>query len=361
MSAKRWGWALLALTLMGCDKAPPPKGYAGLSQGSEGYGQVVPGRPFDFAVDHGPHTAFRIEWWYVTANLVDDAGEHYGVQWTLFRNALRPGPAGEGWSDSNVWLGHAALTSATRQHSAQRVARGGVGQAGAAAAPFSAWIDNWSLTSVEPAAETLPEMQMRAQGADFAYDLTLRNQGPMILQGEEGFSRKSDQGQASYYYSAPMISTEGWLEVDGKRIHVTGSAWLDREWSSQPLADDQPGWDWFALHLQDGNQLMLYRMRRRDGADFLFGNWIDASGNSQAIEGQDIQLTPKAITSQQGREIPTTWALSIPSRDLEVTIQALNTDSWMNVSPPYWEGPVQVEGNQTGVGYMEMTGYEGSR
>ena len=229
------------LLLSGCDQAPAPEdSFAGLGSDAADFAQVVPGKVFSFPEDHGPHDGFRIEWWYVTANLKDAQGNVFGVQWTLFRNALKAGPVQPGWRDSTVWLGHAAVTSATRHYAAERLARGGVGQAGAQAEPFNAWIDDWNFASRPGTASPLADMQLKASGAQFAYDLHLTSSRPLVLQGDHGYSRKSDQGQASYYYSQPFFTASGSVNLDGHTYQVSGPAWLDREWSSQPLAASRP-------------------------------------------------------------------------------------------------------------------------
>lgn len=351
-------WLLLALTLLGgCDAEPPPSGFAGLGEQAGEFAQVRPGRPFVFPQDHGAHPDFRIEWWYLTANLEDDQGQSFGVQWTLFRSALAPGSLEAGWSNRNLWIGHAGLTTASRQYSAQTLARGGIGQAGVQAQPFQAWIDDWHLRSQPQAAEALAAMEVKARGEGFDYRLELHSSRPLVLQGEQGYSRKSDAGQASYYYSQPFFTAAGELSIDGKTYRVKGRAWLDREWSSQPLAADQSGWDWFSLHLNDGQQLMLFRLRGAGEQHFLSGNWIDAQGRSEPLAPGSISLRPLAETRVAGRQIPTQWAIDIPSRGLHVQTTALNPKAWMNMATPYWEGPVTLSGSQGGEGYLEMTGY----
>lgn len=343
------------LLLSGCDQAPAPEdSFAGLGSDAADFAQVVPGKVFSFPEDHGPHDGFRIEWWYVTANLKDAQGNVFGVQWTLFRNALKAGPVQPGWRDSTVWLGHAAVTSATRHYAAERLARGGVGQAGAQAEPFNAWIDDWNFASRPGAASPLADMQLKASGAQFAYDLHLTSSRPLVLQGDHGYSRKSDQGQASYYYSQPFFTASGSVSLDGHTYQVSGPAWLDREWSSQPLAASQTGWDWFSLHLDRGAQLMLFRVRQKDGAGYLTGTWIDAQGHTETLHNRDIQLTPLTTTAIDGRSIPTRWSLKIPGKQLDITTEAVNPKAWMDLGIPYWEGPVRFDG---GVGYLEMTGY----
>ena len=348
-------WWLVLLVLSACDNPPAPQeSFAGLGSDAADFAQVVPGRVFNFPEDHGPHPGFRIEWWYVTANLKDAQGNVFGVQWTLFRNALKAGPSQAGWHDSTVWLGHAAVTSATRHYAAERFARGGVGQAGAQAAPFNAWIDDWGFATQPGAASPLADMQLKASGAQFDYDLHLTSSRPLVLQGDDGYSRKSDQGQASYYYSQPFFTATGSVRIDGKTYQVSGPAWLDREWSSQPLAASQTGWDWFSLHMDSGENVMLFRVRQTDGSGYLTGTRIDAQGHTQNLHNGDIQLTPVQTTTLEGREIPTRWSLKIPGKQLDITPQAVNPKAWMNLSIPYWEGPVQFDG---GVGYLEMTGY----
>ncbi len=147
------------------------------------------------------------------------------------------------------------------------------------------------------------------------------------------------------------------MEIDGQRYAVSGPAWLDREWSSQPLTANQTGWDWFSLHLDNGEHLMLYRMRHKDGAPYLTGTWIDAQGQAQTLHAGEISLVPQETAKVAGRSMPVGWAIKIPSKQLDITLHALNPNAWMNLRIPYWEGPVRLRGSQGGTGYLEMTGY----
>lgn len=353
---------LSTLWLSACDDKPEEeKGFAGLADDAENFAQVTPGKRFAFPEDHGPHDDFRIEWWYITANLKDAEGQSFGVQWTLFRNALpraKNAPNNDqGWSNRNLWMGHAAVTSSDSHYAAERYARGGVGQAGVTSMPFAAWIDDWNLSSQAAGDDPLTDMRLEASGPQFNYRLRLTSSRPLVLQGTQGFSQKSEQGQASYYYSQPFFQAQGSIEIDGKTYQVTGPAWLDREWSSQPLTANQTGWDWFSLHLQDGSDVMLYRMRQKEGEPYLTGTWINADGSTKLLTDSDIQLTPEDTTDVEGRDMPTRWQVKIPGKQLAISVEALNTHAWMDLQIPYWEGPVQVTGSQNGVGYLEMTGY----
>ena len=334
------------------------QGFAGLGISGSGFAPVIPGKTFVFPADHGPHPQFRIEWWYVTANLADSTGTAYGAQWTLFRQAMEPGAQQEGWANQQIWMGHAAVTRADTHRYSETFARGGVGQAGVEAKPFSAWIDSWEMRGWDQMRDnTLAPLEIKASGADFAYALRLDTDRPLVLQGDAGYSRKSERGQASYYFSQPYFEVTGRITIDHGSAEVTGKAWMDREWSSQPLASDQTGWDWFSLHLNSGEKLMLFRLRQTDGDNYCSGNWISRDGRTAQIPSADIHMTPKALTEIEGRKLPVTWDIAIPSLTLAIECIPLNAKSWMGTSFPYWEGPISLRGSHAGVGYLEMTGY----
>ena len=333
------------------------QGYAGLDQRAEGFAAVTAPAAIAFPADHGPHPLFRLEWWYVTANLTGPDGTPYGAQWTLFRQATTPEGERPGWASPQIWMAHAAVTSAGRHVVAETFARGGIGQAGVTLAPFRAWIDAWSLEASGAASgDALADLRLRADGPAFAFDLALTTDLPPVLQGSRGFSVKSERGQASYYYSQPFYTVRGNLDLDGRAVPVTGRAWLDREWSSQPLAAGQQGWDWFALSLDDGARVMIYRMRQDEGA-FLAGTWIEPDGTPHPLRPEEIVATPGPPREVAGRDIPTVWRLAIPNRGLAVEVAALNAQSWNDTAFAYWEGPIRITGSHTGTGYLEMTGY----
>lgn len=342
----------LLIVLLWLPFAGYAQGFGGLGTQAEGFSTPQRGYAFDFPADHGPHPDFRIEWWYLTANMTGPDGTAYGLQWTLFRSALAP-EAGSGWTSPQIYFGHAAVTTPENHYVAERFARGGIGQAGVTTAPFEAWIDDWHLKGT-----TFDRLKMRASGPEFIYDLDLQAQGPLVFHGDHGYSVKSAQGQASYYYSQPFFDLEGTLVLPDGPVSVTGKAWLDREWSSQPLAEDQSGWDWFSLSFDDATKLMGFRLRQTDGTYFASGTWISAAGDATPLGNGDFLVTPLDLTRVAGRDVPTRWRVQVPDRNVDVTVQAINPQAWMAVSLPYWEGPVKVEGSHGGVGYLEMTGYD---
>ncbi|HET6367376.1 MAG TPA: carotenoid 1,2-hydratase, partial [Pseudomonadales bacterium] len=248
----------------------------------EGFARAEVPRAFVFPRDHGPHPEFRAEWWYWTGNLRSAGGRHLGFQLTFFRRALTPdAPArGSDWGASQAYLAHLAVTDARggRFYFGTRTSRGALGLAGAQAEPFRVFVEDWQArsdgTSIFP-------LHLRAEDEDVALDLHLESAKPPVLQGERGLSRKGPEpGNASYYYSLTRMPVRGTIRLRTERFEVEGLAWMDREWSTAALGKDLAGWDWFALQLEDGRELMYYRLRRRDGtADpFSAGVVVDARG-----------------------------------------------------------------------------------
>ncbi len=334
------------------------QGFAGLGTAAEGFAVPEKGRSFEFPMDHGPHPDYRIEWWYLTANLTGADGRAYGVQWTLFRSAMRPEDQ-EGWTSPQIWMGHAGLTTPETHFVAEVLARGGIGQAGVTVAPFAAWIGDWTMEGgAADRSDSLSNLLLRASGKAFTYDLELTANGPLVLHGDRGYSIKSAAGQASYYYSQPFYRVTGTLGLPDGEMVVEGSAWLDREWSSQPLQESQEGWDWFSLHLDSGVKLMGFRLRQADGTDYTSATWIAPDGEPEPFGDGALRVTPLYEAKIAGRQIPVRWRVELPEKGLDVTTEPLNEKTWMATAFPYWEGPIRVSGSHAGRGYLEMTGYE---
>ena len=341
-----------------------------MSGDTTGYRRAETVRTFQFPEDHGPHPGFKNEWWYVTGTLRGENGTPYGYELTIFRSALTPpsdssqdlvATTGSGRRTDQFYMAHFALTDGGREvfRSAERFARGGAGLAGAQADPFRVWLEDWSMRSV--GAETFP-VRLRAQDRDMAIDLRITPEKPKVLQGDRGLSQKGPgSGNASYYYSYTRLATEGIVVSGGDSVRVEGSSWLDREWSTSALGPDQEGWDWFALQLDDGRDLMYYQLRNDDGSASRFseGVLVGPDGESQPIERSDVSLEVlDTWTTPDGRRTyPVAWRLRVPGEDLDLRVDALLPDQELDVSVRYWEGAVRVEGSAAGRGYVELTGY----
>lgn len=358
MNARFLRSSLAALILVSICSGALGQGYAGLGSNSAGFATVERGRHLDFPADFGAHPDFRIEWWYMTANLKGVNGQSYGAQWTLFRQAIDTGRERPGFNSQQIWMGHVAVTSSTEHRFSEKFARGGIGQAGVRAAPFRAWIDDWSIgSSGDTLGARLERLDVSAYGPQFSYKLKLASDLPLVLHGEQGISQKSHDGVASYYYSQPHYTVTGFLTLQGRQIAVTGQAWIDQEWTSQALSSSQTGWDWFSLHLTGGQHLMLFRLRGDVDGSYAAGTWINADGTYEALSKDDIRLTPLANSTVDGHSVPTRWRMEVPSRGVSVEASAINNGAWMATSVPYWEGPIAVSGTHSGEGYLEMTGY----
>ena len=325
------------------------QGFAGLGVDATDFEQPNPDTRFEFPRDHAPHLGFRIEWWYLTANLQSEDGTQYGVQWTLFRNATSP----TGRPSDQIWMGHAAVSSPDGHFSAERLARGQLGHAGVTTAPFQAFIDEWQMTG-----PNLNDIDVNAQGTDFSYSLSLTSILPFVAQGQSGYSVKSDNGRASHYYSQPFYEAVGTLSLPSGDVQVTGQAWLDQEWSSSPLTDSQTGWDWVSIHLDDVTKIMGFQVHSTSSSSYSTGTWISPTGSATPLNPGEITFTPLESEVVSGRDIPINWRIEIPNQSLDVEITAIYPDSWMDTTIAYWEGPVEVTGSHTGIGYLERTGYE---
>ena len=331
---------------------------------AQGYARVGPGKLLEFPRDHNPHPDFRLEWWYITANLKDDQGQHWGLQWTLFRQALDAKVDTQGWDSNQLWMAHAAISSPQGHRFEQRFARGGIGQAGVENHDrFIAWLDDWQW---QASGASMFPAELKFSVGSRRVEMQLDSASQWVLHGDRGYSQKSAQGQASYYYSQPNISIRGVLRTDAEEIALSGQAWLDREWSSQPLAQNQTGWDWFSLHFSDGNKLMLYRLREDDGDNWLSGTFISANGETRTLQGGDIELVELSrrsinVDAQTSIELPLEWAIKLPQLDRQWRVKPLYDAQWMATRFAYWEGVVLVEdeeGRPAGEGYMELTGYD---
>jgi len=329
-----------------------------------GFERATAARSFRFPEDHGAHPGFRNEWWYFTGNLEATDRRRFGFQLVFFRNALAPGKVAGGspWRSHQSWMAHFALTDADDNefHAFERFSRGAIGLAGAQSRPFSVWLDDWSVIEVDG------RWQLQAREGEIAISLSLLPQRSPVLQGQAGLSQKSaDPGNASYYYSIPRLSAEGEISLGEQRYPVRGLAWLDREWSTSALGQDQAGWDWFSLQLSDGSDLMFYRLRKKDGTvdPYSAGSFVQKDGILTRLGPEGIKLdVVRYWQSPKGGRYPIHWRLNIPSLQLELEVTPVMENQELDLYVRYWEGAVDVAGQRNGLpiqgrGYLELAGY----
>ena len=320
--------------------------------------KALPGYKYEFPRDHFSHSDFQTEWWYYTGNLRTEKGRSFGYELTFFRAALAPAIEQKSiWSTRDAYMAHLALTDIDGKQffHAERLNRPGPGLAGVDPARQLIWNGNWQC-HLTPTSHTL-----KATDANFQIDLVLSPAKPHVIHGTSGISQKGPRpGQASHYISFPRLTTKGQILLQGQPHQVTGNTWMDHEYFSSELDENLAGWDWFSIQLNNNTELMLYRLRQKDGnsSGYSAGTFIDEKGATTHLTANDIQFTP----GRRWKNYPIEWQVKIPSLnlDLKVTPRLDNQEltSKSKLTPSYWEGAMQFEGTHNGTGYLEMTGYD---
>jgi predicted secreted hydrolase len=361
------GWALLRPNPNGHVQAqvigpePEPTGAS--------FEQATGPRALVFPRDHGPHPDFQTEWWYYTGNLQAEGGRRFGYQLTFFRRAAQPAAErverSSDWAAEQIYMAHFTLTDVDGRafHAFERFERGAAGLAGARGEPaYGVWLRDWQVE--QSGADTY---RLRAAAEGVALDLEMLDRKGLVLQGERGYSQKGPEpGNASLYYSQTRLESRGSLTLAGQAFEVSGLSWLDREISTSALSAGQVGWDWFALQLEDGSELMAYVLRRADGTvdAFSSGTIIHPDGQTTRLSRDDFRIASEGTwrSPHSGGVYPAEWTVSVPGQDLELRVKPLLADQELNVSFIYWEGAVEVSGTRagrpvTGAGYVELTSY----
>jgi len=337
------------------------------------YRLALPGRKFSFPAEHYSHRDFKTEWWYYTGHLETESGNRYGYQVTFFRFGLRDRQPEEKKEHpilfSDLYMAHFALSDVNRPKFMfrERVNRGDGDKAGAATERYLVWNENWKVEGDQKN----HLIHVNDRGANLTLRLTSLK--PPVLHGENGLSQKGEgDGRASYYYSLTRMQTEGEFTIDGKTEKVRGLSWMDHEFGSNQLREDQVGWDWFSIQLDNETELMLYLIRRKDGSPdpHSSGTLVKADGTTKHLSLKDfrINVLDKWKSKKSGATYPMKWKVSVPSEEVELEIipafpdQELITNRSTRVT--YWEGAVQINGTVRekpigGSGYVEMTGYGG--
>jgi predicted secreted hydrolase len=356
MRSRAIAWALLVCTFPLAAQSP--------------YKLAVPGYRYEFPRDYFNHPEFQTEWWYYTGNVTASDGHRFGFELTFFRQGVSRESGEPGtWNIQDLYAAHLALSDLEGKafYHAERTSRAGPGIAGIDSKQGRIWNGSWNVTW-NGGDQVLEGVDER-----FLFSLKLHPEKPPVIHGENGVSQKAEgAGRASYYISLTRLKTSGTVQISGKSYAVSGLAWMDHEFFTHQLEKDQVGWDWFSVQLSDNTELMLYRIRRVDGSvdPFSSGTYIDESGQSAHLRGEDCSLQPaeemwKSPTT--GGVYPMRWRILVPKLGIELeATTALKSQELVGPSkeaPNYWEGAIDLNGhrgtaNLTGVGYLEMTGYD---
>lgn len=352
----------------------------GFSSAAE-YKLAVPGYQFQFPRDHGSHRAYSTEWWYFTGHLQSQNGRKFGYQLTWFRTAMTPEKIKRQskWAARDLYFAHFALTDESngKFYFTDRIERGALKLAGADEAKIGkaprVWVGSWNLQFARKNGES---QTLKASGQSdnkttekqiFALDLRQIALKKPVIHGENGVSQKSaGLGRASHYYSFTRLQTSGSLKIGNETLAVSGQSWFDHEFGSNQMDKNQTGWDWFSLQLNDGRELMLYRLRLKNGQiePLSSGTLVEKNGKTRHLKRSDFRLEPLTNwkSSVSGATYPVKWKISLPREKLilEVapTVAAQELRPRRSFGINYWEGSVLVSGTQIGHGYVEMTGYD---
>jgi predicted secreted hydrolase len=334
------------------------------------YQAALPGRKISFPVDHASHPDFKTEWWYYTGHLRTEEGKEYGYQVTFFRFGLRDRQEEkEPHRFTDLYMAHFALSDkqGKRFYFRERANRGYGDKAGSRADRYQVWNEDWKVE------ERGKSHLIQVRDRDAALTLILYPLKPPVLHGEEGLSRKGEgKGRASYYYSYTRMRTEGELEWNGKKARVRGSSWMDHEFGSDQLGEDQAGWDWFSIQLENNTEIMLYLMRRRDGSldPYSSGTLVYGNGASRHLLLREfsVEVLDRWKSSRSRANYPMRWRVTIPAEEVVLEIHPYFSDQELETRKStrvtYWEGAARVQGTYRGravlgVSYVEMTGYAG--
>lgn len=334
------------------------------------YRSALPGYHFEFPRDHFNHPDFQTEWWYYTGNLKSSGGHRFGFELTFFRQALNRDPAKSTvWDVRDLYLAHLALSDLDGQrfYNGVRMNRTGPGIAGVSETDGRIWNGNWQVQW------TGDDQKLQAVDDSFELHFALHSEKPPVIHGQDGVSQKAaGLGHASHYVSLTRLDTRGSIDLNGRKFDVAGFTWMDHEFFTNQLEADQAGWDWLSIQLEDKTELMLFRIRRKDGSidPYSAGTFVDARGRTTHLNGGEFSLQPsgKTWTNPDTHAVyPVQWKIVIPKFDIEMEaatpLVSQELAGKSKLAPSYWEGAIVLtgrRGNQAlgGAGYLEMTGYD---
>ncbi|MBL9116323.1 MAG: FtsX-like permease family protein [Verrucomicrobiaceae bacterium] len=313
-----------------------------------------PGKSFSFPTDHGSHPEFRTEWWYVTGHLDVDGQHHYSFQATFFRQAGQ---------QETLHLAHSALLNVKTGSfiHEERLNREGW-DATSSTGRLEVFNGNWSLTMKGDELSLTFTVK-----ADASLQLKLKPAKPLVVFGDNGVSRKGASEQAaSHYLTFTQLECAGEVNVNGLSQKVSGQAWMDHEFSSSQLDRGQVGWDWASLQLNDGTEIMVYRMRRNDGTSDPAGTtlaFIDLKGRVQHTNKFEWEPAGAWQSPHSGASYPIRPTIKVDGREYRLLPKSNDQEHLGKISKlPYWEGACDVldaNGRKIGRAFLELAGYAG--
>ncbi|MDD4924060.1 MAG: lipocalin-like domain-containing protein [Dehalococcoidales bacterium] len=335
---------------------------------TEGYSIADKVIDFSFPQDHGTHEGFRNEWWYFTGNLYDAEGNRFGYQLTFFRISLIPLETDRtsAWGTNQIYMAHFTVSDVNNGefYCFEKFNRDALGLAGFAKNPFKMNVGDWYMLGT---GEGDFPWQLYASKDGITLSLDVTPLKDIVFEGDNGLSYKSvEKTSASYYYSITRLATEGYIEIDGIKHEVSGNSWLDREWSTSTLNEEQGGWDWFSMQLNDNTEIVYFQLRYKNGSVYPYNEGLIVNDDNSTVKlgTGDIVLTVlETWKSKTGVVYPLKWRAEVVPLGKTLIIEAAFNGQELDLSTRYWEGAVNIYDAQDantiiGTGYLEMTGYE---
>ncbi|PYS99615.1 MAG: hypothetical protein DMF63_11055, partial [Acidobacteria bacterium] len=328
--------------------------------------------PVSLPRDLAAHSDAQTEWWYYTGQATTDSGREFGFELVFFKRrtdldkfSLVPLRL----LGNPFYFAHFAITDITRKRFiyAHRKSTNGALDMPASASEEHYYLRLGDWTVREAHGDHVVGASI---GTDTTFGATLRPAKDVVLNGRDGVSFK-DEGEASRYFSYTRMNLEGDLTENGVTEHFTGSAWMDREFGTWTPTENQKGWDWFSIQLDDDTELMCYQLRNSAGdiSPFSSGTFVRADGSSVTLSSTEFSIAPTGewTSPRTGVVYPSGWKVTVPSHDIDLTITPAMTDQELDTRGStmivYWEGACRVNGSvgsrpTAGRAYVELVGYD---
>jgi predicted secreted hydrolase len=327
------------------------------------YHQITPDHSVTLPRDLYYKSGYRVQWWYFTGHLFDQEEREFGYELTFFTVHVQDRNYDSRFGINTIYISHFALSDIFEKkfYFADQADRGAFGFAAALREKLDVKVGKNRVHGDE-------KIFLTAAHDAMSLDLQLQPTKPFVLNGQNGYSRKSEESPliASLYFSSTNISTKGRIQIGNRTYAVTGISWFDREISTMPLGENKSGWDWFSIQLNDSREIMLYLIRNADGSidPYSSGTFVYKDGTYRNLTRDDFLVTPMSYyrSEKTGIQYPARWSVAIPSEDIRIIITPLLQDqeilAYRTTYNVYWEGSCKVEGTSHGRAYVELTGYD---
>ena len=330
--------------------------------------------PVSLPRDLAAHDDVQTEWWYYTGHAVTESGREFGFELVFFKRRTdldRFSVVPLRLIGNPFYFAHFAVTGhSTRSFRyAHRKSANGLLDL-----PASADTHRYDLKLGDWSAREADAMHLLHANidSDITFDAALKPSKRVVLNGEGGVSFK-DKGEASRYFSYTRMAMEGEIIIDGSVERFTGTAWMDREFGTWTPTDNQKGWDWFSIQLDNDCELMCYQLRNGKGlpSPFSSGTFVYADGRTVRLAAEDFNIRPidKWKSPKTGAVYPSGWSIEVLGLEISIQVTPVILDQELDTRGTtmivYWEGSSRVTGEAMGkkVGgnaYVELVGYDRS-